>query len=312
MVLKVVIGREGLSKLGPVSEPNQASLFPHITQLDGDNYAIVTTPPLLVSGRDLIFARSCDCAPSLFAPLIYLGPGSFVTMSLFGDDDLPSRPKQSALFDDDPKPAGKTGSGLFSDDYNDSGDSPWAFPTPKKAARGALIKTLLPVSDVPDSYIDAYDTLLESGHRMGAGVSLAGIKKLLEDSALPADSQSRILDIVAQPGQDSTTGFGRGEFNVLFALIGLAQEGEEVTLDGVDERKRSTFEITLTFTTMYVNLTHRARPPCALNISSKTGAKIKTCRRYSSPSTTYSSTTTNPALGDPKSVSCHAQGILQL
>jgi sorting nexin-8 len=160
-------------------------------------------------------------------------------MSLFDDDDdLPSRPKQSAsLFDDDPKPAGK---GLFTDDFQGGESSPWAFPTPKKAARGSLVKSLLPASDVPDSYIDAFDSLLETGEGAGAGsrLSVQDLRKLVGSSGLPSDTQSKILDVVSQPDQE-TTGLGRNEFNVLFALIGLAQEGEEVTLDSVDERKKS-------------------------------------------------------------------------
>jgi sorting nexin-8 len=157
-------------------------------------------------------------------------------MSLFGEDDQPSRPKQSSsLFEDDPKPAG---SGLF-----DGGDdaSPWALPTPKKAARGSLVKSLLPASDVPDSYIDAFDSLLESEGGGGTGISIDRIKKLLASSGLPSATQSKILEIVSQPGQDSS-GVERSEFNVLYALTGLAQEGDDVTLDSVDERKRSKWE----------------------------------------------------------------------
>ncbi|KAK5010119.1 Sorting nexin mvp1, partial [Cryomyces antarcticus] len=161
-------------------------------------------------------------------------------MSLFGTspDDLPSRPK-SSLFDDEPTPAGT--SSLFADETSTSADSPWAFPTPKKAARGNLIKTLLPAGDVPDSYIDVYDSLLSSGDKVGGGVSLAGVKRLLSASKLDADNQAKILNIVVPGGQETNLGLGRGEFNVLLALIGLAQEGEDVALDGVDERRRSTF-----------------------------------------------------------------------
>ncbi|KAF2111473.1 hypothetical protein BDV96DRAFT_614788 [Lophiotrema nucula] len=160
-------------------------------------------------------------------------------MSLFGDDDLPARPKQtSSLFDDDPKPSPKPSNSLFTDDLGHGDDSPWGFPTPKKAARGSLVKSLLPASDVPDSYIDAYDALLETGERVGNGLSLDAVKKLLLESKLGQDTQSKILDIVSQPGQESA-GVGRSEFNVLFALIGLAQEGEDITLDSVDERKRN-------------------------------------------------------------------------
>ncbi|KAF9700802.1 hypothetical protein EKO04_001806 [Ascochyta lentis] len=157
-------------------------------------------------------------------------------MSLFGDDDVPSRPKQSSgLFDDDQKPAGKSSSGLFDDGF-DSNDSPWAFPTPKKGGRGSLVKSLLPASDVPDAYIDAFDALLDAGDRTGSGISVDGARKLLDGSGLPSDTQSKILEIVAQPDQD-VAGLGRNEFNVLFALVGLAQEGDDVTLDSVDERK---------------------------------------------------------------------------
>lgn len=159
-------------------------------------------------------------------------------MSLFGEDDVPSRAKQSSsLFDDEPKAAGKTGNSLFADDL-DGNDSPWALPTPKKAGRGALVKSLLPASDVPDSYIDAFDALLAAGNREGSGVSVEGVKTLLGDSRVSSDAQSKILDVVLPLGQESA-GLGRNEFNVVFALIGLAQEGDDITLDSVDERKRS-------------------------------------------------------------------------
>lgn len=160
---------------------------------------------------------------------------SSAAMSLFGDDDVPTRPKQqSSLFDDDPKP---TGNSLFADDLHGD-DSPWAFPTPKKAARGSLVKSLLPGSEAPSAYIDAFDALLESGAGARNGVSVAEVRTLLGSSGLPDDTQSKILGVVLQPEHD-TTGLGRNEFNVLFALIGLAQEGDDVTLDSVDERKKS-------------------------------------------------------------------------
>jgi len=166
--------------------------------------------------------------------LAHLGP---VTMSLFGDDDAPHAKQSSSLFDDDPKPAGKTGNSLFADDVGDDDDSPWGFPTPKKADREALVKSLLPAGDVPDSYIDAFDALLEAGNGAGNGVSVDGIKKLLADSGIPGHAQNKILEIVLPSG--GAAELGRNEFNVVFALIGLAQEHEDITLDSVDERKRS-------------------------------------------------------------------------
>jgi sorting nexin-8 len=156
-------------------------------------------------------------------------------MSLFGDEDVPSRAKQSsALFDDEAKPVGTTGNSLFADEL-DSNASPWGLPTPKKAGRGSLVKSLLEASDVPESYINAFDAVLDAGDGAGNGISIAGAQKLLTSSGVSGDVQSRILDIV---GRDSAS-LGRSEFNVLFALIGLAQEGEDVTLDSVDERKNS-------------------------------------------------------------------------
>lgn len=160
-------------------------------------------------------------------------------MSLFGDDEpVPSRRNQSSsLFDDDPKPANRSGNSLFADDFH-SDDSPWGLPTPKKAARGSLVKSLLPASGVPDAYIDAFDALLANGDRAGNGISVESAKSLLSESGISKEQQSKILEIVLQPGQEGA-GLERGEFNVLFALIGLAQEGDDITLDSVDERKRN-------------------------------------------------------------------------
>ncbi|GME44226.1 hypothetical protein GTA08_BOTSDO03757 [Neofusicoccum parvum] len=161
-------------------------------------------------------------------------------MSLFGTspDDLPQSKQSSTLFDDESAPANKTTSSLFGDDI-DGSDSPWAYPTPKKAARANVVKTLLPAGDVPESYVDTYDTLLDQGDRFGGGVSLSGVRKLLSGSSLGPDVQGKILDIVVPNGQEPESGIGRGEFNVLLALVGLAQEGEDVTLDSVDERRRN-------------------------------------------------------------------------
>ncbi|KAF2743195.1 hypothetical protein M011DRAFT_451663 [Sporormia fimetaria CBS 119925] len=159
-------------------------------------------------------------------------------MSLFGDDDdVPSRPKPSpSLFDDDPKPANRAaGNSLFADD-GFADDSPWGFPTPKKAARGSLVKTLLPPSEAPESYHAAYDALLEG--KEGEEVRASAVRKLLKECGLEDSVQARIAEIVSLPNQDGAS-VGRSEFNVLFALIGLAQEGDDVTLDSVDERKRN-------------------------------------------------------------------------
>lgn len=162
-------------------------------------------------------------------------------MSLFGensDEGKPTQVEQKSLFDDESAPAPKSHSSLF-DDNGDGTDSPWTMPTPKKTARSELVKTLLPASAVPDSYIDAYDVLLESEFKAASGtIGIDGARKLLESGGVESSQQGRILKLVTD-GQDNANGFGRNELNVLLALIGLSQEQEEVSLDGVDERRGS-------------------------------------------------------------------------
>jgi sorting nexin-8 len=171
-------------------------------------------------------------------------------MSLFGTSpgaEAPRAAAKSSLFDDD-APAQSSarrqgGSGLFADESNDEEGSPWGFPTPRRQARGNPVKTLLTGADVPESYIDAYDALLESGESARNGVALAGVKRVLAGSGVSSDVQQQILKIVMPNGEDEA-GLGRAEFNVVLAMIGLAQEGEEVSLDGVDERKRRMSPVT--------------------------------------------------------------------
>merc|ERR1711977_153677 len=111
------------------------------------------------------------------------------------------------------------------------------MPTPKKAGRGELVKSLLPAGAVPDSYIDAFDNLINGGDGNGGKLTSSGITKVLSASRIGADEQSRIVSILTSGGQLSD--ISRNEFNVLFALIVLAQEHEDITLDGVDERRRN-------------------------------------------------------------------------
>lgn len=167
-------------------------------------------------------------------------------MSLFGtspdDDDSaaanPSRRSKSSLFDDEPPTHHRSGSALFADDSN-SGDSPWDMPTPKKAGQQNLVKNLLPATDAPETYIDAYELVLDAGNRVGADVGLTAVRQILSSSSLNAADQAKILNLVLPGGQDSASGLGQNEFNVLLALIGLAQEGEDLGYDAIDERRNS-------------------------------------------------------------------------
>lgn len=164
--------------------------------------------------------------------------------SLFGEQPSPqaTRNTSSSLFDEDPistpqKTAGSSG-GLFADD-SAAGDtnSPWGSSfTPKKQARADLIKTLLPANAVPESYVDVFDAFVEEGFVQGSGASKQGIEKLLHGCQLNARDRTRISELTGAGTWDKTS-FSRGEVNVVLALIGLAQEGEEVSLDSVDERR---------------------------------------------------------------------------
>lgn len=158
-------------------------------------------------------------------------------MSLFGDDEnQPARTtaanNKSSLFDDGPgTPSKPTSSSIFADsgaeDQNQD-DSPWGFtPSKKKNAGSSLIKNLLSDSDVPESYIDAFDAL-----QQGGSVSRQECESLVRDCGIDSQDRQKIFGVLGQEEK-----FARGEFNVLVALIGLAKEGEELGLDAVDERR---------------------------------------------------------------------------
>lgn len=166
-------------------------------------------------------------------------------MSLFGDSDepvgatIPSKSRLS-LFDDEPSSTPGSKSSLFADDDDVSGGSPWGTSLPKKLDRGGLLKNLLPTSDVPESYIDIFDDILKDGNESNGRLSGIGVTKLLDAADLGPEKSSWIMKIISPNSQPQD--LERNEVNVLLALIGLAQEEEDVhdvTLDGVDERRRS-------------------------------------------------------------------------
>ncbi len=157
-------------------------------------------------------------------------------MSLFGSSPPSSTPTQTKSIFGEEQAATASSSSLFADE---SSESPWSMPTPKRTARQSMVKNLLPATDVPESYVDAFDAVLNADDKTGVGISLAGVKNVLQGSKLSSDDQSRILNFVVPGGHESVNGLGRSEFNVLLALIGLGQEGEDITLDGVDERRKS-------------------------------------------------------------------------
>lgn len=156
-------------------------------------------------------------------------------MSLFGDDtDSPARPKSSLFDDDDPTSKPKAGASMFRDSLAaeaDDSSSPWGFTPKKGTGRKSLVKSLLANADVPDLYIDTFDGMQSSG-----SISASEARSMLGACGISGSAQAQIWDIVSNRGESQS--LGRDEFNVLLAMIGLAQEGEELSLDAVDERRR--------------------------------------------------------------------------
>lgn len=191
-------------------------------------------------------------------------PSQSAAMSLFGTSPradgetttagwTPTRARSGGggLFDDDDNDSSnghgstprvkasnmKNGAGLF----DDASSSPWDMPTPrKKPSRAAVLQSLLPVSAVPESYVVAFDEAV----RGGRSVANDGVAQVFAAARLGPEAQKRIVSLVSADDDGGDGGdslrLGRNEFNVLLALVGLAQEGEVISLDGVDERRRST------------------------------------------------------------------------
>jgi len=103
-----------------------------------------------------------------------------------------------------------------------------------------MVRNLLPASDVPEAYVDVFDSICAAGYKDGTSVGYEGVRKLMDGSGVSKPEQEAILKQVALNAGGQAVALGRPEFNVLLALIGLAQESEEATLDGVDERRKRT------------------------------------------------------------------------
>lgn len=130
-----------------------------------------------------------------------------------------------------------TTTALFADDDAGS-DSPWDMPTPRKQqTRADVLRYLLASATVPDNYIDAFDKIVAEDGSAGR-INSGGVARTLAAAKLGADAQARIMNILAPGGGVEEVSLDRNQFYVLLALIGLAQEGETVSLDTVDERRR--------------------------------------------------------------------------
>lgn len=156
--------------------------------------------------------------------------------------ETPNRGRsRSSLFDDEANATKPTSSALFQDD-DSSGGSPWDMPSPRKQqTRANVLRNLIPATDAPDSYLDTFDTIVREDGAGAGRATAGGVARVLAAAHLSADDQARIMGFVAPGGVGGDFRLGRDEFNVMLALVGLAQEGETVSLDGVDERRRSEY-----------------------------------------------------------------------
>jgi sorting nexin-8 len=156
-------------------------------------------------------------------------------MSLFGDenDDTPSSPSHrratsKSLFSDNPQSTPrKATNSLFADAETHDDDDNWGFTPTRKAAR-VTARTLLAGADVPEQYDTIWQSLASHEEVVGRG----DLKDILSEANVQSEATEAIFKVLGG-GKE----FGQGEFNVFLALVGLAQEREDVTLDGVDERK---------------------------------------------------------------------------
>ncbi|PHH81408.1 hypothetical protein CDD82_840 [Ophiocordyceps australis] len=150
----------------------------------------------------------------------------------------PRRQGKDGIFD---QPSAAS-NGLFDDDASDSrhdDSSPWDMPTPRRLqSRAHVIGNILSASDVPTHYAEVFETVVRHDGHDGR-VTASAISKLFATSRLAPESQVRIMSLLGQSDDASHASLGPAEFNVLLALIGLAQEGEVISLDGVDERRKN-------------------------------------------------------------------------
>lgn len=165
------------------------------------------------------------------------------TMSIFGGSSPPAaRPRsrsrsRSSLFADDDFTTATPGSvSLFAD----SGPDPWAagIPVLRRGADNDIVKNLLTVDNasLPEEYVDYFDSLLAQYGNPDDMISAEGVGRILEEGGVDQNARERIWGVIMKGAKEN---INRDEVNVLLAMVGLAQEGDEISIDGVDDRRRS-------------------------------------------------------------------------
>jgi len=160
-------------------------------------------------------------------------------MSLFGDSPPRQKPQDKSNLFDESSSNKNAGSGLFADQETYNGDStPWDMPTPRKNAKRTLIRTIIGEDDVPELYDRAFNVLIQRDESTDGTVSADTVRRFLAEDCNIQQSQANVIFNIINTGQSPR--FIKAEINVLLALVGLAQEeGEDVNLDSVQERRKT-------------------------------------------------------------------------
>ncbi|KKA30280.1 hypothetical protein TD95_003875 [Thielaviopsis punctulata] len=190
-------------------------------------------------------------------------PGAAKRRSLF-DADSDSGPdpglahssrQASALFAD-PAPSSHavfTTTSPSSSSSRSASPSPWSASSRRRTrpkSRAEIIRSMLPSATADSAVPDAYDSLWadalrdEARRRGELHVSMLGEQAVDEalDAAMVKDGAARatIREIVVPEAGDAFV--GRGEYNVLLALIGLVQAGAEPTLEAHEHDNQAQLE----------------------------------------------------------------------
>lgn len=93
------------------------------------------------------------------------------------------------------------------------------------------LSEILANSDIPDQYVDLFDTYAANG-----SVSLTSFKELMTNAHLTEQDKESIVSAVLPP-ESIGTNLTRELLNLALLLIALAQQGGQVSLDAVDDMK---------------------------------------------------------------------------
>ena len=187
-------------------------------------------------------------------------------MSLFGDDNdndgvavLPrSRKTHASSSGNNNRHSGA--SGLFGDDAD-----PW-LPSPRKKVE---VGNMLDGADIPDLYIDLFESAARANR-----LPITALNRMMAQARLSQDQQDSITSLL---NLQHNSNLSRGLANVAFLLIALAQQGEELSMDAIDDRKRGRLPVPDIALPQSANPGHTTPPTTSLpstpTQSSKTEAR---------------------------------------